>query len=452
MTTENAEQPEVPEKPVENAKPIRLTPEQEAGAIELIKTSLANGKAGIAGAVESIMSQSWVVGVEAISQSWPEMKVTARKHLLTGLAAHETDQGRRFRMSLGRGLLSSDPATSLKLIEAVCAEMLTGENGEPSAKDRQIFANVLIGKGKPWLLHLPLADLKPAGADKIIACAVTTCFPGQCPPLTQLSVLRWVASAGRLDKLPEARIEAIAKAVKRWHPKLQGELKKEFPELPAPIEEALKAPPAPPPQPQAPAPAPAPAREKQQPERREKESREPRRPAPQQQPSRPANQGFDLVSALRQIESHVNSLKSELSQAKAESRQQRGDSGRRGRRNDRDQAPAVEPTGGQFEELQRHNLQLEETITDLRQRLEDLAANHEDIATSMGAHGETPLTDEKEQFKALLGIKLRGNFTEFKELDKEPQDQIYKEPFRLLLEDVFQILESHGIVLKESNP
>ena len=81
--------------------------------------------------------------------------------------------------------------------------------------------------------------------------------------------------------------------------------------------------------------------------------------------------------------------------------------------------------------------------------MEDMAADHEDIATSMRAHDETPLTDEKEQFKALIGIKLRTNYAEFKELAKEPQDAIYKEPFRLLLEDVFQILESHGIVLKD---
>jgi len=451
MTTENAEQTELPAKPAENAKPPRLTPEQETGAIELIKTSLAGGKAGIAAAVESIMTQSWVVGVEAVSQSWPEMKATARKHLLTGLAAHQSEQGRRFRMSLGRGLLNGDPATAMKLIEAVCVEMLSAENGEPSQKDRQIFANVLIGKGKPWLLHLPLADLKPADADKIIQCALATCFPGQCPPLTQLSVLRWIASADKLAKLPAPLLESIAKAVKRWHPKLQGELKKEFPELPPTIEEALKtAPPAP--QPQAAAPVRPPAqqsgREKQPSEPREKEVRESKRPAPQQQPSRQGQ--FDLTAILRQIESHVNSLKSELSQAKAESRQQRGESGRRGRRNERDQAPDSEPTGGQFEELQRHNQQLEATITDLRQRLEDLAANHEDIATSMGAHGETPLTDEKEQFKALLGIKLREDYEEFKELAKEPQDQIYKEPFRLLLEDVFKILEFHGVVLKEA--
>ena len=443
MTTENVEpnQTEPIVTPVEtSAKPVRLTPEQEIEAIQLLKTSLAGGKAGIATAVESILNHPWIVGVEAVTQSWPEMKVTARRHLLTGLASHQTEQGRRFRMSLGRGLLTQDAATALKLIEAVCTEMLASENGDPSLKDRQIFANVLIGKGKPWLLHLPLADLKPAGADKIIQCALATCFPGQCPPLTQLSVLRWIGATGRLAKLSEASIESIAKAVKRWHPKLQGELKKDIPELPAAIETALTPPPPPPPQQQQP---PTPPREKPQ---QQAERREEKRPAPQPV-AKPIPQRFDLVSTLRQIEAHVNALKSELNQAKSEPRQQRSDPRKQGRRDDRAQTP--EPTSGQFEELQRHNLQLEETITDLRQRMEDMAADHEDIATSMRAHDETPLTDEKEQFKALIGIKLRTNYAEFKELAKEPQDAIYKEPFRLLLEDVFQILESHGIVLKD---
>jgi len=441
MTTENAEpnQIELTVHPVTMpSKPLRLTPEQETEAIEQLKKLLTGGKAGIANAVETIIHHPWIVGVEAITQSWSEMKSTARKHLLTGLASHQTEQGHRFRMSLGRGLLTHDAVTSLKLFEAVCAEMLDTETGEPSQKDRQIFANVLIGKGKPWLLHLPLADLKPIGADKIIRCALTTCFSGPCPPLTQLSVLRWIAAADKLTKLPEASLALIAKALKRWHPKLQAELKKEIPQLPAPIEEALKT--RPPQPPVVPSEKP---HEKIEPERREREDK---RPTPQPIVKN-LPQKFDLVTALRQIESHVNALKSELNQAKSAPRGQREDSKKQGRRDDREQNP--EPTTGQFEELQRHNRQLEETIVDLRHRMEDMAVDHEDIATSMRAHDETPLTDEKEQYKSLIGIKLRSNYAEFKELAKEPQNAIYKEPFRLLLEDVFQILETYGIPLKD---
>ena len=454
MTTKNSKPAEsTATTATEPARPARPATAQEAEAVARIKDLLASGKAGIASAVESIMTQPWIVGVDAITQSWPDLKVTARKHLLTGLAAQQNEQGRRFRMSLGRGLLNHDADAALKMIDAVCAEMWPGENGEPSQKDRQIFANVLIGKGKPWLLHLPVADLKPAAADRIILCAVATCFPGQCPPFTQLSVLRWIVSAGRLSKLPAASLESIAKAVKRWQPKLRDDLKRDASELPAPIMEALNTAPVVQPQPA----APAPERERQQkPERRERTEVHPApsprqpAPAPAQAHAPRAGRDFDLVSALRQIEAHVNTLKSELARARTEPRQQRGDSGGRGRRADYARTPEQEPVSSvQLDELQRHNTQLEETITDLRQRLEDLSSDHEDIATSMRAHEETPLTDEKEQFKALLAIKLQPDYAEFRELDKLQQDEVYKEPFRLLLNDIFKILESHGIALNE---
>lgn len=442
MTTEISDQnkTEALSKLVETAKSTRLSPAEETESAGLLKELLLSGKTGIASAVESITNLPWSSGVDAITQAWPELKATSRKLLITGLAAQNTEQGRRFRLSLGRGILNHDTATALKLIEAVCTEMKSAENGEPSQKDRQIFANVLIGKGRPWLLHLPITDLKPAAADKIVYCAVATCFPGQCPPLTQLSVLRWIAAAGRLAKQPTPLLETIAKAVGRWHPKLKAELKKDIPELPAPIEESLKAAPV---QEQKIALL---AAEKPEPPRRVEHVRK----QEPHTPTKPATAGFDLVSTLRQIEAHVNSLKSELNQAKTELRQLRDQPNRHGRDRSRKPMQTPEPTEGQVEEIQRHNRQLEETITELRQRLEDLTSNHEDIATSMHAHDETPLDDAKEQFKALLGIKLRGDYAEFKTLAGEPVDEVYREPFRLLLNDVFEILENLGVVLKET--
>jgi len=445
MTTEIQDQEsnktETLAKLVEAAKSARLSPEQEIAAAEILKELLLAGKAGIASAVEPMTNLPWVAGVDAVIKSWPDLKVTARRQLVTGLAAQETESGRRFRLSLGRGMLNHDAATAFKLIEAVCVEMKSGETGELSPKDRQIFMNVLIGKGKPWLLHLPLADLKPAAANSIIHCALATCFPGQCPPLTQASVVRWIAAAGKLEKQPASLLELIAKSASRWHPKLKAELKKDIPELPTVIDEAIKQMPVR--EQKAPLPAPG----KIEPARREVKERKPDTGPVQ----KPAPVGFDLNQALRQIESHVNSLKSELTQSKNELRQVRDQSKGRGRdrSREREDTAVPAPAAGQMDELQRHNRQLEENITELRQRLEELTADHEDIATSMRAHDATPLEDEKEQFKALLGIKLRTNYAEFKELVKEPIDEVYREPFRLLLKDVFDILESQGIQLHE---
>jgi hypothetical protein len=451
-------------KLIEASKAGRLTAQQETEAIALLKTSLLGGKAGIAAAIEPIMSLPWIVGTNAATAAWPEMKALARKQFLAGLNAQQTVQGRRFRLSLGRAMLATELAVTMKLIHTVCAEMLEAEGG-PSKDERQIFANVLVGKGKPWLLHLPLAELKASEITVVAGCTIAACYSGNCPPLTQLSVLRWIATAGGLKKLPDETIETIAKAVGRWPGKLQAQLKADVQELPAPIEAVLAAKPEPEPQPakaelqqeenpeqeqepQQPAQQ-QPRGEQQRPSRHERkpQERQDRQERPPQQQGHGRQGGFDLIATLRQIEAHVQSLRSELSDAKAQLKQREPS---RGRGNDRRQR-AVEPTEAnpaELEELQRHNRQLEETITELRQRLDELTSDHEDIAASMRAHEEAPLPEGKEQLQALLGIKLREFYQEFENLGKEPPDEVFREHYRLLLLDVFEVLEKQGIPLK----
>lgn len=449
-------------KLVEGAKSARLTAAQETEAAGLVKSCLLAGKAGIGHAVEAMVNLPWIVGVNVTVEAWPELKSTARKHFLTGLAAQQSAQGRRFRLSLGRGILPHDKEVSLKLVHDVCAEMLATEGGAPSRPDQQSFFNVLIGKGKPWLLNLPLAEVPAKEADVIAQCAAGVCVFGQCPPPSQLGVIRWVATAGRLAALPEPLIEAIAKSVKRWHGKLQAELVKDVSPLPAPIDEALKKTGEQPSAQQAPAQA-QPAEEegtvRAAPEKKEQERRAPQKeqggrkqqhpgerkdgryqqPQPQQQMPRA---GFDLNATLRQIESHVKGLRAELEQAKTElSRRREPDRGRDRRKVELPDAASTMD----LEELQRHNRQLEETITELRHRLEELASDHEDIAVSMRAHDENRQTDEKEQFKTLLGIKLRPDHIEFEKLAKEPPDEVFREHYRLVLASVFNTLEKHGI-------
>ncbi len=427
MTTANEETASADHeltKLLETAKVSRLSPDQEKQATILLKEKLLSGKAGLASAIEPLVTLPWIVGVNAVVEAWPELKPATRKQFLTELNAQDGDPGRRFRLSLARGLFSHDAAMAVKFAVAVCDAMTSGEGGNLSARDRQVFANVLIGKGKPWLLHLPLAELKAGEADAIIRCAVAVCFPGQCPPLTQQSVLSWIAGSGRLLKLPDESLQAIATAVKRWQPKLKSEFKKTEAELPPAIVEALQSEPVPQPPPKAKAPV--------------QESRG-NRP----QPQKPSSAGFDLVAALRQIEAHVQSLRAELHQAKTDARR-REPSPRRGQRETFSEPGQA--GGPEVEELQRHNRQLEETVAELRHRLEDLAAHHEDVAVSMGAHEDKPVTDEKEQFKTLLGLKLQKDHAEFMTLAKEPPDEVFREHYRMLLEDVFGILEAQGVV------
>ena len=413
-----------------NATTSKLSPDQEKKAALLAKECLLSGKAGMAAAIEPMIALPWVVGVTAITEAWPELKPTARKQLLAMIGEQKSDHGKRFRLSLSRGLFAADAAASMKLAAEISAEMSSDEGVLLTPKDRQIFGNVFIGKAKPWLLNINLAEMKPAEANAIIRCAVAVCFPSQCPPLTQQSILAWIASAGYLEKLNTASTEAIVKAVKRWHPKMKQQLQSAIPELPAPIAEALSA---------APTPHQEPPRQKQpEPQRRE-----------QQPSSRPAQPSFDLGAALRQIEALVQSLRSELNHAKSESRRREPSSPRGRSRRDESAAPFA---GGNadLEELQNHNRQLTETVAELRAQLEDLASHHEDVAVSMGAHGENPNGDAKEQFKSLLGIKLQKDYADFKTLSLEPMDEVFREPYRLLLEDVFETLTEHGIKFAQS--
>jgi hypothetical protein len=436
MTTKKNDHKEALGKWIETAKSARLTREQEAEAAGLLKETLLGGKTGIATAVEAILNLPWNVAVDAVVAAWPELKAAARKQFTTGLAAPQNESSRRLRLSLGRGLLPVDAGAALKLIEAVCIEMNAASEEGPTPKDRQNFFNVLIGKNKPWLQNLPVGELKASASAVIFHGAIAACFPGPCPPFSQLAALRWIASVAPLEKLPAASLDAIAKGVARWNPKMQAELRAAIPDIPQAIEAALKSPSK---------------KEPSAPDGKPREANPEKQKQPEAKPPRshnPPPPGFDLAGSLRQIEAHVHLLRNELNQAKSELRKQREQSaGRDRRKNPVESAP---PPPEEFEALQRVNRQLEETILGLRQQLEDLKTDHEDIAASMNAHGDSPLTDAKEQFKALLGIKLRPDFTEFEALAKEPPDEVFREHYRLLLDSVFKILETQGVVLKES--
>jgi len=102
------------------------------------------------------------------------------------------------------------------------------------------FANVMIGKGKPWIAQLPLADLKPAEADLLVHCATVSAFSANLPPITLVGVLRWAGEAGRLETLHESVSTLVAKSTSRWSGKWTAALRKEVPALPELIAAGLK--------------------------------------------------------------------------------------------------------------------------------------------------------------------------------------------------------------------
>ena len=234
----------VPEEPAaqdelgqltEASQRARLSPSDEERMGTLLKESLMGGRGGVARAIEALPKVPWIVGVRAVEAVWPELTAGFRTQLLSGLAKEETDASRRIRLSLARALFKFDVPVALKLAVGAARELRDTESGTLTSKQAQIFANVFIGRGKPWLAQISLADLKPADGDALAHCAILAVFALPHPPVTQLGVLKWAREQERLGKLNAAALEAVKKGVSRWSAKWQGALRKEVSDLPEEI-------------------------------------------------------------------------------------------------------------------------------------------------------------------------------------------------------------------------
>jgi len=224
------------------AKKGRLNPEEEAEAARLLKEALLGGRAEVAKAVTATPQLPWVVTVQATASVWPEIKPTFRAQFLAGLARTAGDAAARIRLSLARGLFKVDPAASLKLILLTLKVLRDKETGLLEGKGASILANVLIGRGKAWVLQLPLADLKPVEVDLLVFATLHGAFHQPQAPLTQLSILKWAAAADRLSKLPQALEQMVLKGVSRWSGKWQASLRREVAPLPDSWVDVLKSP------------------------------------------------------------------------------------------------------------------------------------------------------------------------------------------------------------------
>ena len=450
----------------------------------------------------------WIVCVNAVGAVWEQLSVPMRRHLLGIIAKNESEPARRLRLSLARAIFKLEPAAGLKLAAAAAADLRHPETGELTPRFRQLFLNVFVGKGKPWLLQMPLADLKPGEADALVHCAIE-CFP-ICPPLSQLSILRWANGAGRLKKVSPADLEIAAKDVTRWNAKLQRQLRADIAELPPALEAVLK-PEALKPEPEAKPEAKRPESKKSQrapaasqkaeaeetasadaPEteeqaapaaplvelvipgraerlaKNEEAKRAEKRPEPErrsdreraerperrgeqraervERPADRADRPFDLKETLRGVEHYVATLRTELEQAKAQLRRQEQD-GKRGGRTVRSVEKVVPE---ELEALTRHNARLESTIAELRAQFEDLASHHESVAESRQLHSDEPLSSgSDDQLAALLAIKLAESYETFEAMRLEPLDKVFRLDYRDLLGSVFEMLQNAGVKLKK---
>jgi len=473
----------------EASQRARLSPPDEERMTALLKEALLGGRSGVARAVDALPKVPWIVGVRAIEQVWPELTAGFRTQLLAGLGRDETDAARRMRLSVARALFKVDAPVTLKVAVAVAKEMRDKDSGALAPKHAQIFSNVFIGRAKPWVAQLSLAELKPAEADVLVHCAVMSVFTIPHPPITQLGMLKWVHENERLGKLQEEALDAVKKGVSRWSGKWQGALRKEVAGLPEEIAAALK------PVDMEPGAAGETradedgdegdvsaenaerrdesgeereggeaSEEAVAPPRKERPVYEPRpqKPAQSQEPRReregqrerpvyePRNAGggsggrFDLVSTLRQIEQHVQGLRNELATAQSKSRNR--DEERRPRRSEK-AGPIIEgePTP---EELARLNLQFEARNAELQTQIAELTQHSEDVATSTGAMSGEPVTDTGAQLRTLLALKLQEDFADFLALEKESNDLVVQQHYKGLIRHVFEVLQQLEVPLK----
>jgi hypothetical protein len=434
---------------IDQAKNSRLSPAEEDRAVELLKEAVAGGPKALPAAIEAILSLSWNASVKAVADAWPETKPAGRTRLLTGLAKADSDSSRRIRLSLARGLHAQDPAAALKLISGVC-EAMGGAQGGSTTKDRQIFANVMLGKARPWIMNIAMVEMKPADAQKLIIPALESCH--QAPIFTQIWVLRWICEADKFDTLTAEHIESIGKSINRWQSRWHKELRKIIPKLPDSLENALAntgGRPAAPIAPIAPvqpeslesveepveaseevlldatpeetrAPVPPPPRE------REREQRAPR------DRGSGSSGSFDLTRSLRDIEGYVARLRSDLQQAQMAARRGAPPE-RRGR------AQQAGASTEEVEEVRRHNQQLEEQNHELRQRIEELTTDHEDRAATLD------INDTLEQFKTYLGLKLKEDFADYTAISRESLNEVVRRHAHEILGRIFSILQAEGV-------
>ena len=488
---------------VTTAQAGRMSPADETQTADLLRQALLGGKPEINEALDAIAKLPWPVSVNGLNAAWPEMKPYGRRLFVSGMktTAFDGEIGRRIRLSITRGLVKVDEPQAAKWACAIAAEML-GEDGILTTRDRQSFFNVLVGKGKPWLLRLPIDSLKDDDLAHLLNAAISTIFTGGCPPFTQSAFLLWLMKIGKLEVLSERSQQAIAQSIRKWPGRLMRDFKTLPENLPTILAEAFQ-------EKGAKRDDAAPGEERDEAEDRieskstektdvdeksddededdededdEDEDDEPRGERPKHppyvspgQPNRPSIQGArnerggserergngntaDPVALLRQLDNFIRQQSQQLTQAKTKLRQlendQKGGGGGRDSKRGRGRGGRYGGSGDNVwpdttppednESLRRYVAQLESINAELRTRLEDLAQDGERRVQSLVSPEGTPLS-EREQLVNFLALKLGKDHADFLKLSTEPDDEVFREHYRIVAQNVFEILAAEGI-------
>ncbi|MEO6788497.1 MAG: hypothetical protein ABI318_20435, partial [Chthoniobacteraceae bacterium] len=495
----------------------RLSPADEDRATRLMRNCLLESGDGISAALAAMPQLPWILGVRAIENAWQELPADSRAAVLDGLTKMDTDNGYRLRLSMARSLARVELSEAVKVAAATCRSMWSSADGTLKPEHSKLIGNVFIGRGKPWVLQLQLADLPAEDANAILSAVVFSTFNVNNAPITQLSVLRYAGS--RLASLHENLIGMVARTVGRWGGKWQSALRKEVADLPEAILSALQAERAPEPRQKAAGETPAAAEETETPvpaelqeklrlaaesedpaaveavnqeiatwreaekiarlealdaeeddEDEEDEEEDEDRPATEasdegggrrrrgrnDRKERPAyvsrdqergQSGFNFSATLRQLESYVAGLRSDLATAQSRLRRAEGEGGR-SRRESADR-PVLSAADANLspDELKRLVIQLEGRVEELKARVEELTSDSESRALAMAAGTADAAPDAATQLRTLLALKLQEDYSDFLTLEKESPDAIVQQHYRGLINHVFEILRGEQVPL-----
>ncbi len=405
----------------------RLTAADEQRGAALFRDLLLAGGKATTLAMEKVPDLPWFIPVTGTSEAWPQLSPSRRKAFLTAIRGNESEAGKRIRLSLARGLYKLDPDSATKLLLSTLR--LIGEPGTWTAKDRQAFSSVLLGKNKPWLLQIDLKTLRPVDA-QLLAVHALCAIGGILNPPAALSILQWARSTSGLARLPENSQAEVAETFRRWSARWLKELTASE-ELPPKISEVVREklekshiakPPLPGLRPEG-----SPG------------SLSSGRPAPEANRPRKSVEGAELTPLLRAIERLFGELKRELTQSRDRLQKQRLPEART--------KPVVRhPSPASHDEaqaLREQNAMLTENIAQLRRTLNELAEERFTEAVSREADTNSPVSDPVARFKSYLQAQLRDELAKHKTVN--PDNRADGVP--LLLENIFHVLEENGIDL-----
>jgi hypothetical protein len=176
-------------------------------------------------------------------------------------------------------------------------------------------------------------------------------------------------------------------------------------------------------------------------------------PRAQQQPTPPSGapakagagaRDLSVPELLRAVEAQFHSIRSELQKSEAKLRQRDEDLRRSHKRPEKAAVPVIEgePTP---DELARLNRQLENRNVELQARIEELTADAEARAVSVGAVTDQPVDDPNAQLRTLFVLKLQEDFDDFVALEKESPDIVVQQHYRTVLRHVFEVLTQEGV-------